>query len=205
LISEKLNLLRSRKAAILSYKKMSKSAVLLPLIEKENELYILFEKRAQSLKRQPGEICFPGGGIESDDRNPMEAAIRETSEELGIDEEDIDVICPLDIVVSPFNAIIYPYLAVINKPEKIAHNNFEVEDIILIPMSFLNNHPPQVEYLKISLEPSEDYPFHLIPHGINYPFRASRYPQFFYKYEETVVWGLTALILTHFLELFNSQ
>jgi 8-oxo-dGTP pyrophosphatase MutT (NUDIX family) len=48
--------------------------------------------------------------IEAGDQNPLEAAIRETCEELGLENKDIEVICPLDIVVSPFNAIIYPLL-----------------------------------------------------------------------------------------------
>ena len=39
-------------------------SVLIPLIKRDNEVHILFEKRALSLKNQPGEISFPGGGIE---------------------------------------------------------------------------------------------------------------------------------------------
>lgn len=203
MINEKLDVLRRRKAAILSHDKMAKSAVLLPLLTQENQPYILFEKRSLLLKRQPGEICFPGGGIEFEDDNPMEAAVRETIEELGIEKEDLDIVCPLDIVVSPFSAIIYPYLAVINNPGKIAFNN-EVEEIILIPLDYLINARPLVNNLNISLQAPEDYPFHLIPNGMNYPFRTASYPQLFYQYNETVVWGLTALILCHFLELIKN-
>lgn len=202
MFNEKLNQLRLRKAAIMNHHKMAKSAVILPLIEKEGQLYILFEKRSITLKHQPGEICFPGGGIELDDEGPMEAAIRETCEELGLQPADINVICPLDIVVSPFRAIIYPYLAKIDKLEKIAFTD-EVDEIILIPFDYLKQKPPLIKNLQISLQAPEDYPFHLIPQGANYPFRISKYPQIFYQYNDTVVWGLTAMILSHFLELIN--
>lgn len=203
LYNEKLNQLRLRKAAIMNHDKMAKSAVVLPLIENEGQLYILFEKRSMMLRHQPGEICFPGGGIELDDKGPMKAAIRETCEELGLQPTDINVICPLDIVVSPFTAIIYPYLAIIGSPEKIVLTD-EVEKIILIPLDYLKQNPPLINNLHISLQASDDFPFHLIPQGPNYPFKHSKYPQIFYQYNDTVVWGLTALILTHFLELLNN-
>lgn len=201
MFNEKLTKLSFRKAAIMNHQKMVKSAVIVPLIEKENQIFILFEKRAMSLKHQPGEICFPGGGIEQNDKGPMEAAIRETCEELGLPASDIKVICPLDIVVSPFSAIIYPYLAIINA-EKIAYN-FEVDEIILIPLDYLKNNPPLIKSLQISLQADEDFPFALIPRGNNYPFKIIKYPQSFYQYNDTVVWGLTAQILSHFLELLN--
>jgi len=39
-------------------------SVLVPLVEKDGKLNLLFEKRASGLKRQPGEVCFPGGKVE---------------------------------------------------------------------------------------------------------------------------------------------
>ena len=55
-------------------------AVLVPLIEIDEELNLIYEVRSNSIE-QPGEISFPGGRIE-DGESPEEAAIRETSEEL---------------------------------------------------------------------------------------------------------------------------
>ncbi|NEU34154.1 CoA pyrophosphatase, partial [bacterium LRH843] len=57
-------------------------AVLVPLVQKQDELHVLFEVRAHHLRRQPGEICFPGGKIEPNDSTPQDAAVRETTEEL---------------------------------------------------------------------------------------------------------------------------
>jgi 8-oxo-dGTP pyrophosphatase MutT (NUDIX family) len=56
-----------RKAKILGHENTIKSAVLLPLFFDSGECYVLFEKRARTMKRQPGEICFPGGTREPSD------------------------------------------------------------------------------------------------------------------------------------------
>lgn len=199
----KLMQLTCRNPAIMNHQKMAKSAVTVPLIKKEEHFHILFEKRSMALKHQPGEICFPGGGIEEHDKGPKEAAIRETCEELGLQSTDIRIIGPLDIVVSPFNMIVYPYAAIISDTARI-NINFEVEEIIPIPLDFFLQNKPLIHNLQISLQTTEDYPFHLIPHGHNYPFKKIKYPQIFYQYEDTVVWGLTAMILTHFLQLLKT-
>jgi coenzyme A diphosphatase NUDT7 len=72
-----------RKAKILGHENTIKSAVLLPLFFDSGECYVLFEKRARTMKRQPGEICFPGGTREPSDDDSEYTAIRESSEELG--------------------------------------------------------------------------------------------------------------------------
>ena len=58
-------------------------SVLVPLVEREGGLSLLYEVRAGSLRRQPGEVCFPGGRLEGAE-SPEECALRETWEELGI-------------------------------------------------------------------------------------------------------------------------
>ena len=59
------------------------SAVLVPLMEKENGINVVFTQRALHMIHQPGDICFPGGHHENDE-TAEETAIRETYEELGI-------------------------------------------------------------------------------------------------------------------------
>ena len=61
------------------------SAVMIPLIKKNDGYHILFEVRSNKLSQQPGEICFPGGRREHDETS-METSIRETCEELLISE-----------------------------------------------------------------------------------------------------------------------
>ena len=47
------------------------AAVLLPLVQTDKGIAVLFEERAYSLRRQPGEICFPGGKVECRDRKSV--------------------------------------------------------------------------------------------------------------------------------------
>lgn len=65
------------------------AAVLVPLVERESGLTVLLTQRATQLKNHAGQISFPGGRIEPTDPNPVEAALRETQEEIGIGREYI--------------------------------------------------------------------------------------------------------------------
>lgn len=65
------------------------AAVLVPIVEHEKGLTVLLTQRASTLKNHAGQISFPGGRIESTDLNPLEAALRETEEEIGVTREYI--------------------------------------------------------------------------------------------------------------------
>ena len=199
-----IDALKGRRAQILSSGHTDKSAVLLPLINQESEWSILFEKRAAHIKRQPGEICFPGGRMDLTDNNPGETAIRETCEELSLGVEDLELIAPLDIMVSPFNSIIYPYVGIIKNPDKINPSLDEVERVFCVPLSFFMENAPLTEYLSMKVTASPDYPFDLIPHGKNYPFREAKFPGHFYIWDSETIWGLTARILHHFITLVKN-
>lgn len=68
------------------------AAVLIPLIEYKNELYITLTTRALHLKHHPGQVSFPGGKVEDIDDSLISAALRETDEEIGISSSTIDVV-----------------------------------------------------------------------------------------------------------------
>lgn len=200
-----LEFLKHRKQGILGENQSFRSAVFMPLLELKGEPHVLFEKRAADLKVQPGEICFPGGAIDKKDASPAQAAIRETSEELRISSDDIELIAPLDIMVSPFNAIIYPFVGVIHNPQKISFNPSEVDEIFYVPLQHLIEQDPLKYVLNLAVQMPEDYPFELVPGGKNYPYRTGKMPQQFYFWEDRIIWGLTARILHHFLELLQSK
>ncbi|SHH04186.1 8-oxo-dGTP pyrophosphatase MutT, NUDIX family [Thermosyntropha lipolytica DSM 11003] len=192
-----------RKAEILGHEEMFKSAVLLPLLYNEGELSILFEKRASALTHQPGEISFPGGRIEESDGSPQTAAVRETCEELGLAENDIKVIGPLDIMVSPFNVIVYPYCAFIVKDYNIKPNPDEVEEIFTVPLEYLLHYQPLRSRIELNPYLPDDYPVELIPNGKKYAFKKGSLPQLFYIWKDYVIWGMTARILHNFLTLIR--
>lgn len=201
---EKYYALRERKPGILGQEFYAKYAVLLPLVEHEGQICILFEQRAKELKKQPGEICFPGGRIESSDQDAAAAAIRETCEELGIEEKDIVIIAPLDCLVTPFNVIIYPFLCEIKNFRYIRPNHGEVESVFCVPLEYFLSTPPLYHYIYLRMLPPEDFPYELIPRGKEYDWREGIYPEYFYKWKEHVIWGMTARILHHFLALHKA-
>lgn len=198
-----LSRLISHKPTILGSKEFSKYAVMVPLIQKEDGVHVLFEVRSLELRRQPGEICFPGGRIDAQDPNEKSAAIRETIEELGIEKEDISNVYPLDFMISPFGMMIYPYAGLINRPEKIQPNPKEVGEIFTVPLSYFMNNDPEIYHVNFKVEPEENFPFDLIVGGENYNWRTRALDEYFYVYEEKAIWGLTARILAHFIEILR--
>ncbi|PLT35687.1 CoA pyrophosphatase [Bacillus sp. V5-8f] len=188
---------------ILGSESFSKYAVLLPLIRKEDGIHIIFEVRSLTLRRQPGEICFPGGKIDPQDKHEKGAAIRETIEELGIDRDDISNVYPIDYMISPFGMIIYPYVGFINTPESIKTNPAEVGEIFTVPLSFFLENDPKVHHINFRAEPEENFPFDLIAGGENYNWQTRKMEEYFYLYEDRVIWGLTARILAHFVEILK--
>jgi len=91
------------------------SAVLIPLIFRHGEYYLLFQKRAAHI-RQGGDICFPGGGFEEEhDKSFLDTALRETQEEIGIHPDDVNIIGQLDTMVAPIGAVIEIYVGTIEE------------------------------------------------------------------------------------------
>ena len=114
------------------------AAVLLPLVQTEQGIAVLFEERAHSLRRQPGEICFPGGKVECSDANNFAVtAVRETCEELGLSPEDITLCGELDSLVTHMGPIIHPFVGYVKNYETLKINKSEVDHIFLVPINYL--------------------------------------------------------------------
>ncbi|MDO4539697.1 MAG: CoA pyrophosphatase [Syntrophomonadaceae bacterium] len=198
--------LKKRHPGVIGEEIFFKTAVLLPLVHNEaGELCVLLEKRALTLRRQAGEICFPGGHIDAGDKNPQEAAIRECCEELGLAPQDIEYLFPLDLLITPFNLKLHPYVGYIYDLHKVVPSPAEVDRILLVPLQWLLTHPPLQHYVPVNMHPGEDYPYHLIPGGRDYPWFPGRYPHLFYEWEDEIIWGLTARVLHNFLQLIGAQ
>lgn len=194
-------ILQQRPIGILDDHKSVKSAVMIPLMEREGKINILFEVRSHKLKGQPGEICFPGGHSEKGDHSPEATALRETAEELGLRPDNITILGGLDILITPFHVQLYPYVGVIEKGSIIKPQQDEVEEIFFVPLDYLLQAKPTVSYTKVEMYPVPDFPTHLLPNGKDYNWRKSDYPVYFYPYQNYIIWGMTARILHHFLEV----
>ncbi|NLT93937.1 MAG: CoA pyrophosphatase [Clostridia bacterium] len=196
-----LDTIKNRKARLLDEDKYKKYAVLVPIVNYHGQECLLFEIRSQNLKAQPGEICFPGGRVESIDNNEEEAAVRETCEELGLQKSDLEVIGPLDILITPFQFIITPFVARLFDYQKIKPNNAEVERVFYVPVEFFLNAAPQTYLNQIINIPQPVFPLHLLPNGQTYNWRKGSYPVYLYRYEDYTIWGITARIINNFVEI----
>ncbi len=191
----------TRRPGMIGEEKFRQYAVLIPLIRISGVTYLLFEKRSNELKRQPGEVCFPGGKLEAGE-SLQECAVRETVEELNVLPQQIEVIGPGDIYLSPFNLMIHPFIGVISDYQD-TFSRDEVEEIIKIPLDFLCSQEPERFVSKLISEPPEDFPYEWIPGGVKYPWVKGTYDVLFYKYEDWIIWGMTAQIVKSAVNLME--
>ncbi|MCO7128282.1 CoA pyrophosphatase [Sporolactobacillus shoreicorticis] len=182
-----------------------KSAVILPLIHRDNTWSILLEVRSTQLKRQPGDICFPGGRSEKIDGSMRATAIRETCEELGIKKESIDVIGQMGTCIATSDLFIYPFVGVIDSSEPLKPNSGEVQELFTIPLPWLMKQIPEKHSLIFAVDKHAEFPFERIVSGKNYAFRNMQITEPFYDYQGKTIWGLTARILEHFVFLMNHR
>lgn len=170
------------------------SAILIPVLIRDGEYSLLFEVRASDLKTQPGEVCFPGGGMEKDE-SPRQTAIRETMEELLVREDQIEIIGKLDPTATPSNAPLWSYIAVLHDYQG-TWSADEVDHVFEVPLKFFMETEPRHELVDLRQVPGEDFPYELIPGGRSYGWRMKKHEILFYP-TEPVIWGMTARVVYH--------
>ncbi|WJY26823.1 NUDIX hydrolase [Sporosarcina trichiuri] len=183
-----------------------RAAVLIPLVEHEGEWHVVFEVRAFSMRKQPGDISFPGGRIDPEDASPMAAALRETHEELGIDPETVRIAGKLSPYIASPSFVVYPFVGICDYHE-IAHsyNRAEVEEVFAIPLDWLLAHEPVLHKVPVQPAPLPDFPFDKIYNGKKYKRANRMQEEWFFDYEGYTVWGLTARILKHFIDILKGR
>lgn len=180
-------------------------AVLIPLILDDGQWEIIYEFRAMDLKRQPGEISFPGGRVEKGE-SFKQAAIRETMEELLIDRRNINLIGELNYLVSNGDYTIYCFMGLITGVDfnDIKPNKDEVDHIFTVPLEFLLNNSPDEYFLDLETKINDEFPYNLIPNGDQYKFSSSgKHSVLFYKYKDYNIWGYTAKMTRHFINIIK--
>jgi 8-oxo-dGTP pyrophosphatase MutT (NUDIX family) len=114
------------------------AAVLIPIVD-HAEPTVLLTLRAAHLNDHAGQISFPGGKIDATDASPLDAALREAEEEIGLAREFIDPIGYLDLYATGFGFRILPTLARIRPGFNLRINETEVDDAFEVPLAFLMN------------------------------------------------------------------
>lgn len=158
------------------------SAVMMLLYPKQEEMSLLLIERAVYKGVHSGQVGFPGGKFEKEDRNLEETALRETNEEVGIPANQIEVIKPFtQVYIPPSNFIVQPFLGVITETPTINPCAYEVANIIELPLkTLMDDSIVKSVYLQTSYA---DY--------IEVPA---------FVYDDYTIWGATAMMLSELKE-----
>ncbi len=176
--------LSSRERKIIDHPPFSHAAVLVPLYQKEGQCHLLFTKRSDQVKYHKGEISFPGGMVDEEDRELIHTALREAREEIGLKESDVEIIGLLDDIVTVTQFIVTPIVGLFPYPYPFQVSQVEIAELIEVPLSCLLE--------KDSFSEREI-------------FRMGRSEWVYaYQYGHHVIWGATARILKQFLELIST-
>lgn len=182
-----------------------RSAVVVPLVDINGELHVLFEVRSLTMRKQPGDISFPGGKIDATDASPQAAALRELYEELSVPPSSVDVLAELSpLIISP-SFVIYPFVAKVDMREVNTLNRDEVAEVFTVPLQWLLDCDPDLHHVFMKPTPADGFPFDKIMNGEDYEWRARAMDEWFFEYNDYVIWGLTARILKYFLERIQTD
>lgn len=159
-------------------------AVLLLLYPLEGATYLVLTQRTRQLSEHSGQIALPGGRIDPYDPSPVEAALRETREELGIATDDLEVLGALDSVfVTVSRFLILPFVAWSTVRPVFVPNPAEVDEIIELPL----------RHLLSAAAPDEEL----------WQVRGEWRRVGFYRYGRYKIWGATARVLRQLVELLD--
>jgi len=165
------------------------AAVLVPLVlheRRKNSPTVLFTRRTDHLHHHPGQISFPGGGMEEGDSSAEETAVREAEEEIGLAPERIELIGRLPDYLTGTGFCVTPVVGLLHPPIKLKLDSFEVAEVFEVPLAhFLDPINHQKHAIKIN--DGEVRHFHAMPYG------------------EYFIWGATAGMLMTLYRLLTKQ
>ena len=150
------------------------AAVLIPVVDHE-EPTVLLTLRSAHLADHAGQISFPGGKIEATDASPLDTALREAEEEIGLGHAFVDPIGYLGVYGTSFGFRILPTVARVQPGFKLKINRSEVDDAFEVPLAFL-------------MDPA-NHQLH------SREFRGVERTYYAMPYAERYIWGATAGIL----------
>lgn len=113
------------------------ASVLVPIVARSESLTVLFTRRTARLRAHSGQISFPGGRVEPQDVGPIETALRETQEEIGLARERIELIGTLPEYHTRTGYRITPVVGVVAPPFVLEADPQEVDAVFEVPLSFL--------------------------------------------------------------------
>jgi 8-oxo-dGTP pyrophosphatase MutT (NUDIX family) len=153
------------------------AAVLVPLVDRPDGFTVLLTQRTEHLDNHAGQISFPGGRVEEHDRNPVDTALRETEEEIGLHRRHVEVIGLMDHYQTITGFLVTPVVGLVEPGFELALDAFEVAEVFEVPLRFVLNSA------------------HHQRHSVAYHGQARAY--YVIPYENRRIWGATAAMLVN--------
>lgn len=153
----------------------AEAAVLAGLVPRPQGVQVLLTRRTETLRNHGGQVGFPGGRVEPGDRNPVAAALRESSEEIALPHERVQALGYLDPFVTISSFRVTPVVAVIDPAFVPVPQPAEVAEVFEVPLDFLMD-PGNLRQVEIDHRGR-------VRHVLEYTWPGQR------------IWGATAAIL----------
>ena len=163
--------------------KVTRAAVLIPLLLQPNGLSVLLTQRTTHLRDHGGQISFPGGRMDPEDAGPNETALRESEEEIGLERERVEIIGQLPEYLTVSGYSVTPIIGLVKPQAEYVLDEFEVADIFEVPLSFLMD--PANHQVRVWQSEQGSRRFYSMP------------------YEGRFIWGATAGLLRNLYHLLK--
>ncbi|MFO7640161.1 MAG: CoA pyrophosphatase [Candidatus Competibacteraceae bacterium] len=158
---------------------LTPAAVLVPLIERQEGYTVLLTQRTAHLEHHAGQISFPGGRAEEGDASPVETALREAEEEIGLQRQHVVEIAGfLDLYQTVTGFLVTPVVGLVTPPFELRLDAFEVAEAFEVPLEFILD--PRHHEHRSMLYKGQQRRYYVIP------------------YEDRFIWGATAAMLVDF-------
>ena len=164
-------------------KKYKIAAILFPLIEKNKKVNVILTTRSKDVASHPGQVCFPGGKLDKNDKNIVDCAKREAFEEVGIKNSQIKILGQIDQCITGTNYKVTPIIALINSNYIPSIQESEVADLFEVPFEFFLD--------KNNLKRK------------NAEYKGKHYSYYQYDWKNKKIWGSTARMIVNFCEIMK--
>ncbi len=163
--------------------KVTRAAVLIPLLLKEDGLSVLLTQRTNHLRDHAGQISFPGGRMDPEDQSPNDTALRESHEEIGLDPGRVEIIGHLPEYLTVSGYSVTPVVGLVQPQAEYVLDEFEVADVFEVPLRFLLD--PANHQVRLWESEQGGRRFYSMP------------------YENRFIWGATAGMLRNLYHLLK--
>lgn len=170
-----------------AYENLRRAAVLIPLLWDGAQWQVLLTRRTESLQNHKGQVAFPGGASEPEDRSPEVTACREAFEEVGLLPADVQILGRMPARPTISSYLIHPVVGRIPWPYHFQLSPEEVSRAFTIPLTWLADPMHWEEREK------------LVSTG------TLEKVVYFQDYDGETLWGITARIMVDFLKILGQM